>query len=526
MRLEDFYACLGGILTEELIRELRNKIAHAGPLTGQSPDEIVYELATSLGDEVLAREIIYAWGSYNSPRGGNFHTPKGVSNFIAKLAGTYSRHAVLDPTCGQGLLLSTVAEITKPSILHGIEINSQASEIAKGLLGPTASIICGDALALHTELLEHYDFICADAPLGVTLRPDQKISGLQERRCPDFSHGLTVWSAEHLSESGLAVINVSSSYFFSSQSKLIYTAISALGCRIRAAIHLPPGTLKYTGIGTYLVVIERGHQGDIFVGQYKEDDAHQTNLVRNFKRNKAGRQPALGRLCKLEKFRGFDALVEQARLRRLVAKTGWTGHPGSELITELQRFSRRSDSLATGVNSVFLRSEGRVHVTTQLDELIEGKESRERFVIHLHVNTDLVIPRYLAHWFNNSPLGQTTLLTISRGSLVARISKDDLLSLTYYLPPINEQHQILNAVGDLQRIRAQADELESRLWNGTEDSEKLALEISMINQEDRYEDWIESLPFPLASILWRHHASQVSHREHHYSFVNRKLMKL
>ena len=32
--------------------------------------------------------------------------------------------------------------------------------------------------------------------------------------------------------------------------------------------------------------------------------------------------------------------------------------------------------------------------------------------------------------------------------------------------------------------------------------------VETINQEDRYEDWLESLPFPLASILWRHHANR------------------
>jgi hypothetical protein len=37
--------------------------------------------------------------------------------------------------------------------------------------------------------------------------------------------------------------------------------------------------------------------------------------------------------------------------------------------------------------------------------------------------------------------------------------------------------------------------------------------IQTINQEDRYQDWLESLPFPLASILWRHHASGASYQE-------------
>ena len=65
----------------------------------------------------------------------------------------------------------------------------------------------------------------------------------------------------------------------------------------------------------------------------------------------------------------------------------------------------------------------------------------------------------------------------------------------------------------LQKVRSEADELESRLCNWEDDPKELLSNIKTINQEDRHEDWIDSLPFPLASILWRHHASKDSYRD-------------
>jgi hypothetical protein len=56
-------------------------------------------------------------------------------------------------------------------------------------------------------------------------------------------------------------------------------------------------------------------------------------------------------------------------------------------------------------------------------------------------------------------------------------------------------------------------ELESALWSCTEKADVVGQKILTINREDRYEDWIETLPFPLASILWRHRAGGGSTRE-------------
>jgi len=78
---------------------------------------------------------------------------------------------------------------------------------------------------------------------------------------------------------------------------------------------------------------------------------------------------------------------------------------------------------------------------------------------------------------------------------------------------VAQQQEVLHGAQMLRRICAEVDELETALWDGAGDTEAIVHSIATVNQEDRYEYWIESLPFPLASILWRHHAGGGSQRD-------------
>ena len=482
----------------------------------QTSAEIIQEWLGSLNAEEVTTDLLYALEGRLDKLSQDwaFQTPRRLSEFVAKVTETYEANSVLNPTCGNGALLALVADAVGAEVVHGIDINARALELAAKVLGQRATLIQGDALVPHSGVLDRYDLIVADPPLGLRLNKQQAAPASGENLYRDFGNALAVWATGRLTEHGVAVLTVNPQFFFSSQAEAVHQSIRGLGCRIRGAIHLPGGTLNYTGTAAYLVIIEGGGQGDLFVGQFQDDAEQQDHLLRNLKRGNSGPQPALGRLCSLAAFKGFDAFVAQGRLARLAKKTGWIGRPAGEVLTACQRLgSSRAEALDHGSNSLYLRSVGRIAAAAEIDELVQGHAARMSNVLHLHLAPELVHPRFMTHWFNESRVGQTTLATIGRGSLVGRVSATDLMDLTIHLPPVDEQHRIVEGVAHLRRIRAEADELENALWAGTEDSDDLVQAISTINQEDRYEDWIETLPYPLASILWRHHASKGSRRE-------------
>lgn len=178
----------------------------------------------------------------------------------------------------------------------------------------------------------------------------------------------------------------------------------------------------------------------------------------------------------------------------------------------------KNEELNEDAESLFLKIVGKGRASTRIDELRTGKSQRLREVLHLKVDPNIADPTFLTYWFNESRIGRLSLDALRGGATIPRIRAADLLSSRIYLPPISEQRLVVDGATYLRKIRAEADELGSALWSGTESVEDLVERIHSINQEDHYEDWVETLPFPLASILWRHHASKDSYR-HRYEVL-------
>jgi hypothetical protein len=442
--------------------------------------------------------------------GGEHYTPRPLTSFIGKLASGNTAQSVLDPSCGLGLLLHEVAASAGSQVVHGIDINHECGQVAQALLGKDTTILVSDALASPAGLRSTYDLIVANPPFGLNVRCASKLPHLDGDFRGDLGHALAVWACSRLSDRGTAMFILTSAFLWSKHGLQAQEAVRKSGCRVRALIHLPGGTFSHTGISTYLAVFERGEQEEVFIGEFSESPDHQKSLIENLRRRKAGEHPALGRMCLLANFRGFDALVAKERLNRLVRAAGWVKHAAEAVIVNAARVNALDGGDTRDSNSLYLRLIGRPVAVLDAADL---PKSALRESVCLSIDSTIADARYLAHWFNQSPIGQTTVATVAQGGTLPRLDLTALLKAGLYLPPLAEQRQFLQSVAHLNRIRAEAMELESALWSGSGAVAIVAEKIRTINQEDRYEDWIESLPFPLASILWRHRAGGGSTRE-------------
>lgn len=441
---------------------------------------------------------------------GEYYTPKSVTSFISRLASLHSAQSVLDPTCGLGLLLNDVAASVGAQVIHGIDINTECREVAQAVVGNKATILQGDALISPDSLRTAYDLIVADPPFGLKVRGTPKLPHLDEHFRGDMGHALAVWACARLSDNGTAMLIVTPSFLWDVHALQAQAAIWKNRCRVRALINLPGGTFPHTSISTYLAIFERGEQHDVFVGQFAESPEYQKSLITNYKRRKVGEHPGLGRLCPLSAFRGFDAYAAQERLNRLVRATGWPQHAAGLAILKAERLSASDGGSEQFANSLFLRLSG--HPTAMLDATTLPR-SALRDCACLSINPEIADARYLVQWFNRSPVGQATVASVIQGGVLARLDLNALLATNLCLPPLTEQRHVIQGIEHLNRIRAEATELETVLCTSTKETDAVIKRIKTINQEDRYVDWLETLPFPLASILWRHHAGIGSTRE-------------
>jgi hypothetical protein len=440
--------------------------------------------------------------------GGEHHTPKSLNAFISKLAALHPSLSVLDPTCGLGLLLGEVAASVGAQLVHGLDINSDCCDVAQAMLGNKATILHGDALASPKGLQSTYDLIVANPPFGLKVRgtPSLPYFGTPG----DMGHTLAVWACSRLSTSGTAMVIVTPGFLWNEHALKAREAIEKSGCRISALIHFPGGSFPHTRIGTYLAVFERGEQQEVFIGEYADSPEHQKSLIANYKSRKAGKQPSFGRLSPLSGFKGFNAFDAQQRLKRLARATGWPQHAASSVILSSERLASSEETSEPVVNGLFLRLLGQP--TAALDAR-DMPRSAVHDCVRLRVDPKIVDARYLVHWFNQGVVGQTTLASVSQDGVLARIDMNSLMAANLYLPPLIQQRNAIQAVEHLNSVRAEAEELETALWSCTEETDVVVQRIRTINQEDRYEDWIETLPFPLASILWRHCAGGGATRE-------------
>ncbi|MFT4543489.1 MAG: SAM-dependent methyltransferase [Planctomycetota bacterium] len=450
-----------------------------------------------------------------------YKSPRALVEFSARFAKRAQPDSILDPVCGYGMLLAGSADAAGAGTVHGVDINAEAVAIASTILGQPSAVIHGDCFSSPDELLDRYDLIVADPPLGARLSTAQSATMGLKAKSLGLDQGLVAWAASRLAEGGVALLVVAPSFFFNKQSAKVREALEKVGCRIGAAIYLPREERRDapTSIGSYLLVVERGEQGDIFVGQLNREPEHQDQLLANLLLRKPTGIPSLGRLCSLSAFRGYESLVALENLSRLARDLGWSVHAAEAVFPHYERMREdRGGTPSEDADSLYLKVVGKGRASTQLDELRTGKSQKLREILHLKLDPAVADPAFMVHWFNETRVGRLTLSALASGGYIPRISPKDLLRSRIFLPSLGEQSLVVEGAAYLGRVRAEVAELEGALWSGSDPVEDLVERIRSINQDDRYEDWLETLPFPLASILWRHHASNGAYR-HRYEVL-------
>lgn len=455
------------------------------------PSEITPEAIEAIIQQVGSREI------------GEFVSPKMISKFMADLASIIQPKSVLDPVCGNGNMLCQVINSHKPNIAVGIELNGETHEIAAALLKDIAVITHGDALEVMPQLQDAYDLIVADPPLGVnvisTMLPHlPKGYGLR-----DLAQIIAINACERLSPEGVLAIVMSLNVL---NHRPFIDDIHGAGFRIRATLHVPPGTRLNTQISSQILVIDHGPQSEIFIGQLSEDPEHGKRLIENFKRHKSDKHPSLGRMLPLDRFIGFEALEADHLLRQRVRKTSLVPIGFTELVKEESRKERESLEHATdGIpnNSVLLPQSG-IRLTSDVFNI----PLRDKTCTCFTLDESKIHASYFIRWIE-SDLGQLALQAAGANSLVgsSRITKRALERLICYMPSVEDQNSILEALRHIERLRNEANEIEAQCWTGHYSSDDILQHAQTINHEDRYEDWLATLPYPLASILWRHRVS-------------------
>lgn len=451
-------------------------------------------------------------------RDGEYSVPTDVAEFVAKLLEPASPKTMLDPWAGVGLLTIPLNQHLRPENCEALSPNTVACEVFQMLEGSAGiRIQCGDPLRALAQSSDRYDAVVGNTPFGMQSREPLVVRvGAEDRRVnDDYGNLLILQSCLRLTENGLGVFIVPNSFFFASGGKgKARRVLEELGVRVTAAIELPAGTFHpLWSLTTHVVVLQKSSDVNLFTAKYVPDSKHQRELLKNLAARSEGKSTSLGRLVPADMFLGFSAVESAERLQEQSRRMGLLPYPAGEVILELNAPSSSSDfeGFPEKPNAVYLPQIASLHATTSQ----EAPPERLKSYFQIILNPEVADAEFVAGLLNTQ-FGQLWRDSLRTGATIPRINKKSLEEATFYLPPASSrelQQRVVDCHRAISSLKNELNEIEVTLWNRPASIDKVQTALRMVNREDRFEDWIDTLPFPLASILWVCHTQAGSYRE-------------
>lgn len=437
---------------------------------------------------------------------GTFLCPEFIPIFIASYLKESAPKSILDTWAGTGGILAPLVRILEPSVAVGLSRVMEEQEIAR-LLHDDMPIDwrLGEPLLLLDDIDVRFDVVVGCLPWGS--RPESltlTLDGTPVELRDDLDNLLMLKASMLLESEGVGFFLASPRFMLQRGSQAVRANLLRLGLFVDAALALPCGTFSpMTSMGGLLVVIRRQKPARLFVGELTSDPTSSDVLLNNLKARKEGKAPQLGSLVDPQSFRSFEAVVAQHEVERLARRLRLAATPLTEIATEVNLAKRGlEEGFSDLPNTVYLPLIGRSPAVSSLAEL----QIKPHNYAQLVLDPDRAIATYVANFFN-TPLGQKIRESLCTG-FIPKISKSRLRTATVYLHDLATQAEIVRIDSAVSDSLTQLEMLRRKLWNQPTKARQVEKAVRSLNPESDFETWMESLPFPLASILWAFHAAE------------------
>ena len=323
---------------------------------------------------------------------------------------------------------------------------------------------------------------------------------------------ILVASSMKLSPNGVGLFVLPQSFFVSEKSVL--RKLDTFGLGIAAALAIPSGAFApYTNIPTYLVMIEKRPSSRTFVSQLSTDTNTNLQIIKNFKEGQEGVSFELGRFIDISTFTGIEALRTSERIEQAKNRFGYPAVRLEDLATDI-KLGRHGDQFAFPKrdNAIFVPIIGISDVVDSLDDATLKQQNYAMVAIDPNRSDARFIARFL-----NSELGRE-IREVNKSGFIPKLNKQSLKGILLFIPDLQTQRDMLtteariiaeqNIVLGLQNEIA---ECRREMWanphSQTDVSRRLDALSSRLSGElkrqtaESLDQWFESLPFPMASIL-------------------------
>jgi hypothetical protein len=318
----------------------------------------------------------------------------------------------------------------------------------------------------------------------------------------DSTRLLIQLAAAELADDGEAIFVVTDT-FFRQETGRGRDLLEPLGLHVHAVVSVREG-FKATTVPLSLVFIRRTPVDRIFLAQLSPQ-VDRAQLVSQLQRRSRGPVPELGRLVEWQTFESFAQATARERVEVLIAETGLNAVLLIDVLVEpVQPPPRGSSDFSPKPNAVYLPTFANSPAHASRDELT----SKPKGYYQLVLDPARALGPYVAMVLN-SGLGRVLRSSVASGTVHPIISRRAVEQLQLPLPPIAVQRRAVEAMNLIQARRLQLDALDRQLSNQPQEVGRVLRDLRELGERDPLEVFRASLPFPLATILWRYEADVV-----------------
>lgn len=410
--------------------------------------------------------------------------PQIVIEFFKKLAIELKSENILNPCDKYGeLLISILKEKDDCSCTGVFEIEDK--DILKEVIDEKLNIL--DSIE-EIENNRLYDLIVSVPPFGL------RKMGSSFR---EYSLELINDMKDILSHNGYIVFLLTSSTIESKSNKNGFDLLIQNGIYINGVIDLPQGTFApYTNIETKILIMSKSKTEKRFIANL-DDIRDVTSVVNSFVNKKSARNYTNGMFVDEKKYPYMSEFLKEKLFEKIYK--GFIGHKYIlRDIAEKINLPDKNNEFNHEKNSIYIPKIGKGDVVLTKDDF----NIKSQNYIQIVLDQEKVSASYACFYFN-TPGGKIIREKSATGHIL-QLNKVSVGNLPIIIPSLDDQIGIIETYRKMHDLENQLEAVKNKFLSKPAIYYEINRNIDNINNEETLEDWIETLPFPLASILRRY----------------------
>lgn len=362
-----------------------------------------------------------------------------------------------------------------------------------------------------TETESTFDLVISMVPLGDFSSGSTwtfEINDTEISSCDEES--MIALSTSLLQEDGTGAFIVTAE-FFSNATKpgSILHELDSLNICIKAIISLSEDNFLFGDFYSFLIVIGRGKQEEVFASSFSEDSEWQFKQLRNFRERSSSNSLISGIWMSLaEGSKLLEVETREQILRRSSTGGGSEIRISEILLGEIVLASSIEDFPSKYGSFVFIPRFQPDPAITSPDDA----ESDSSAYYVLETDPKKIDSKFLVTFLNAS--GITSLISRLWWALCRdRFDPAELAETMICLPSADIRDELRDQIHLIDAQLSRLSLLRQNLITRPDRAPEFKLQLKRMIPEESSLTWIEELPFPLASILWSYQTTPRSEKE-------------